>query len=81
MRPAGKGRALTLELGGKSPFIVMGDADLDAAVEGVVDAVWFNQGEVCCAGTRILVAESVAEMFRKRLISRMKTLRVGRPAG
>jgi len=76
---AGKGRALTLELGGKSPFIVMGDADLDAAVEGVVDAVWFNQGEVCCAGTRILVAESVAEMFRKRLISRMKTLRVGDP--
>lgn len=76
---AGSGKALTLELGGKSPFIVLPDADLDAAVEGVVDAVWFNQGEVCCAGTRILVAESVAEPFRNRLIARMKTLRVGDP--
>ncbi len=76
---AGTGRALTLELGGKSPFIVFADADLDAAVEGVVDAVWFNQGEVCCAGTRILVAEAVAAEFEARLIARMDTLRVGEP--
>jgi aldehyde dehydrogenase (NAD+) len=57
----------------------MGDADLDAAVEGVVDAVWFNQGEVCCAGTRILVAESVADRFRTLLKARMASLRVGNP--
>jgi aldehyde dehydrogenase (NAD+) len=76
---AGSGKALTLELGGKSPFIILADADLDAAVEGVVDAVWFNQGEVCCAGTRILVAESVADRLRARLIARLKTLRVGDP--
>ncbi|TVR50027.1 MAG: aldehyde dehydrogenase family protein [Rhodobacteraceae bacterium] len=76
---AGTGRALTLELGGKSPFIVFADADLDAAVEGVVDAVWFNQGEVCCAGTRILVAEAVAAEFEARLIARMDGLRVGEP--
>lgn len=50
---AGTGKALTLELGGKSPFIVFADADLDAAVEGVVDSIWFNQGQVCCAGSRI----------------------------
>ena len=76
---AGSGKALTLELGGKSPFIVFQDADLDAAVEGVVDAIWFNQGEVCCAGSRILVQESVAEAFRAKLSARMKTLRVGDP--
>ena len=56
---AGSGKALTLELGGKSPFIVFADADLDSAVEGVVDAIWFNQGQVCCAGSRLLVQESV----------------------
>ncbi len=72
-------KALTLELGGKSPFIVCADADLDAVVEGVVDAVWFNQGEVCCAGTRILAAESVADALRDRLIARLRTLRVGDP--
>lgn len=76
---AGSGRALTLELGGKSPFIVFSDADLDAAVEGVVDAIWFNQGEVCCAGSRILVAEAVAEVFEARLRARMASLRVGDP--
>ncbi|PWR02746.1 aldehyde dehydrogenase [Meridianimarinicoccus roseus] len=76
---AGSGKALTLELGGKSPFIVCEDADLDAAVEGVVDAVWFNQGEVCCAGSRILVQEGVAEEFFDRLRARMATLRVGDP--
>jgi len=76
---AGSGKALTLELGGKSPFIVFDDADLDAAVEGVVDAIWFNQGEVCCAGSRILVQESVAEHFTARLKTRMSKLRVGDP--
>jgi aldehyde dehydrogenase (NAD+) len=60
---AGSGKKLSLELGGKSPFIVFEDADLDAAVEGVVDAVWFNQGQVCCAGTRLLVQEGVAPRF------------------
>ncbi|WP_413869276.1 aldehyde dehydrogenase family protein [Albidovulum sp.] len=76
---AGTGKKLTLELGGKSPFVVFADADLDAAVEGVVDAIWFNQGQVCCAGSRILVAESVAAAFQKRLTARMAKLRVGDP--
>jgi len=76
---AGTGKALTLELGGKSPFIVFAEADLDAAVEGVVDAIWFNQGEVCCAGSRILVQEQVAEKFTQRLKARMAKLRVGDP--
>ncbi|MDH2326931.1 aldehyde dehydrogenase family protein [Cereibacter sp. SYSU M97828] len=76
---AGTGKALTLELGGKSPFIVLADADLDAAVEGVVDAIWFNQGEVCCAGSRILVSESVAPRFETLLRRRMATLRTGDP--
>ena len=76
---AATGKALTLELGGKSPFIVFAEADLDAAVEGVVDAIWFNQGEVCCAGSRILVQESVADPFTARLKARMATLRVGDP--
>lgn len=76
---AGTGKALTLELGGKSPFIVMQDADLDAAVEGVVDAIWFNQGEVCCAGSRILVQEGVAQVFTEKLKARMAKLRVGDP--
>jgi aldehyde dehydrogenase (NAD+) len=76
---AGSGKALTLELGGKSPFVVMADADLEAAVEGVVDAIWFNQGEVCCAGSRILVQEAVAERFIRRLKERMGVLRQGDP--
>lgn len=76
---AGSGKSLTLELGGKSPFIVFDDADLDAAVEGVVDAIWFNQGQVCCAGSRILVQEGIAEDFHKRLRTRMAKLRVGGP--
>ncbi|AGT08170.1 aldehyde dehydrogenase family protein [Paracoccus aminophilus] len=76
---AGSGRKLTLELGGKSPFVVMEDADLDAAVEGVVDSIWFNQGEVCCAGSRILVAESVSARFEALLRARMEKLRVGAP--
>ncbi len=76
---AGTGKSLTLELGGKSPFVVFADADLDAAVEGVVDAIWFNQGQVCCAGARILVAEAVAERFAALLRDRMGKLRVGDP--
>ena len=62
---AGSGKKLSLELGGKSPFIVFEDADLDAAVEGVVDSVWFNQGQVCCAGTRLLVQESIYEPLHR----------------
>ena len=54
-------KKLSLELGGKSPFIVFDDADLDSAVEGLVDGIWFNQGQVCCAGSRLLVQERVAE--------------------
>ena len=76
---AGTGKKLTLELGGKSPFVVFEDADLDAAVEGAVDAIWFNQGQVCCAGSRLLVQESVAERFLDKLRARMETLRVGDP--
>ncbi len=74
---AGTGKKLSLELGGKSPFIVFADADLDAAIEGVVDAIWFNQGQVCCAGSRLLVEESIADRFHTKLKARMKTLRVG----
>ncbi|CAN7762823.1 aldehyde dehydrogenase family protein [Caballeronia sp. LjRoot34] len=74
---AGSGKSLTLELGGKSPFIVFDDADLDSAVEGVVDAIWFNQGQVCCAGSRLLVQEGVEKRFIDKLKRRMDTLRVG----
>jgi aldehyde dehydrogenase (NAD+) len=76
---AGSGKKLSLELGGKSPFIVFPDADLDSVVEGVVDAIWFNQGQVCCAGSRILVQEGVAERLVTKLKARMETLRVGDP--
>jgi aldehyde dehydrogenase (NAD+) len=76
---AGSGKKLSLELGGKSPFIVFPDADLDSVVEGVVDAIWFNQGQVCCAGSRILVQEGVAERLIAKLKARMETLRVGDP--
>jgi aldehyde dehydrogenase (NAD+) len=76
---AGSGKKLSLELGGKSPFIVFEDADLDSVVEGVVDAIWFNQGQVCCAGSRILAQEGVAERLTARLRARMETLRVGDP--
>jgi aldehyde dehydrogenase (NAD+) len=74
---AGSGKSLTLELGGKSPFIVFDDADLDSAVEGVVDAIWFNQGQVCCAGSRLLVQEGIEARFIEKLKRRMDTLRVG----
>ena len=76
---AGTGKKLSLELGGKSPFIVFDDADLDSVVEGVVDAIWFNQGQVCCAGSRALVQEGVAQNFYAKLRARMATLRVGDP--
>jgi aldehyde dehydrogenase (NAD+) len=76
---AGTGKALTLELGGKSPYIVFDDADLDSAVEGLVDAIWFNAGQVCCAGSRLLVQEGVAERFHAKLKRRMDGLRVGDP--
>ena len=76
---AGSGKKLSLELGGKSPFLVFDDADLDSVVEGVVDAIWFNQGQVCCAGSRILVQESVAEVLAEKLRARMNTLRIGDP--
>ena len=76
---AGTDKKLSLELGGKSPFVVFEDADLDSAVEGVVDAIWFNQGQVCCAGSRLLVAESVAEPMYAKLRARMEKLRVGDP--
>jgi aldehyde dehydrogenase (NAD+) len=76
---AGSGKKLSLELGGKSPFIVYDDADLDSVVEGVVDAIWFNQGQVCCAGSRLLVQEGVADRLVAKLRARMEKLRVGSP--
>jgi aldehyde dehydrogenase (NAD+) len=76
---AGAGKKLSLELGGKSPFIVFDDADLDGAIEGIVDAIWFNQGEVCCAGSRLLAQEGIAEKFTAKLRARMEHLRIGDP--
>lgn len=76
---AGTGKKLSLELGGKSPFIVFDDADIDSVVEGVVDAIWFNQGQVCCAGSRILAQEPIAARLVDKLRARMETLRIGNP--
>ncbi len=76
---AGSGKKLSLELGGKSPFVVFEDADLDSVVEGVVDAIWFNQGQVCCAGSRLLVQEGVAPRLIHKLRTRMERLRIGDP--
>lgn len=76
---AGSGKKLSLELGGKSPFIVFDDADLDSVVEGVVDAIWFNQGQVCCAGSRLLMQEGIADRLIEKLRARMERLRVGSP--
>jgi aldehyde dehydrogenase (NAD+) len=76
---AGTGKGLSLELGGKSPYIVFEDADIDSAIEGLVDAIWFNQGQVCCAGSRLLVQESIEERFIAKLKTRMASLRVGDP--
>jgi aldehyde dehydrogenase (NAD+) len=72
-------KRLSLELGGKSPFIVFEDADLDSTVEGLVDGIWFNQGQVCCAGSRLLVQESVAEVLIAKVRDRMSSLRIGPP--
>jgi aldehyde dehydrogenase (NAD+) len=76
---AGSDKALTLELGGKAANIVFDDAPMDQAIEGVVNGIFFNQGEVCCAGSRLFVQESVAEPFIERLKDRLSTLRVGDP--
>ncbi|HXZ04012.1 MAG TPA: aldehyde dehydrogenase family protein [Ktedonobacteraceae bacterium] len=76
---AGSGKKLSLELGGKSPFIVFDDADLDSVVEGVVDAIWFNQGQVCCASSRLLVQENIANRLVEKLRVRMEHLRIGDP--
>jgi aldehyde dehydrogenase (NAD+) len=76
---AGSGKKLSLELGGKSAFIVFEDADLDSAVEGLVDGIWFNQGQVCCAGSRLLMQEGIAEAFVAKVKTRMGRLIVGAP--
>jgi len=72
-------KRLSLELGGKSPFIIFDDADLDSAVEGLVDGIWFNQGQVCCAGSRLLMQESISEVLLSKIRDRMSTLRIGPP--
>ncbi len=79
VQTAGQAKKLTLELGGKSPFIIFDDADIDSAVEGLVDAIWFNQGQVCCAGSRLLVQEGIAEKTLAKIRTRMDKLRVGDP--
>ncbi|HUQ49917.1 MAG TPA: aldehyde dehydrogenase family protein, partial [Terriglobales bacterium] len=76
---AGTHKKLSLELGGKSPFVIFEDADLDSAVEGLVDGIWFNQGQVCCAGSRLLMQESIAEKLVAKIQLRMESLRVGPP--
>ncbi len=76
---AGTGKKLSLELGGKSPFIVFEDSDLDSVVEGLVDAIWFNQGQVCCAGSRLLVQESIAEKLLTKIKARLEKFKLGDP--
>ena len=76
---AGTPKKLSLELGGKSPFVIFDDADLDSAVEGVVDAIWFNQGQVCCAGSRLLIQEGIYDQAIAKLRARMEKLRIGDP--
>jgi len=76
---AGTGKSLTLELGGKSPFVVLEDADLDAAVEGLIDAIWFNQGQVCCAGSRLIVEEGVLASLVSKIKTRLTHMRIGDP--
>jgi aldehyde dehydrogenase (NAD+) len=72
-------KRLSLELGGKSPFVVFEDADLDSTVEGLVDGIWLNQGQVCCAGSRLLMQESIADALMEKIRGRMSALRVGSP--
>ena len=76
---AGTDKGLTLELGGKAANIVFEDAALDQAVEGIVNGIYFNQGEVCCAGSRLLVQESIADTITEKLKDRLGTIRVGDP--
>ena len=76
---AGTGKKLTLELGGKAANVVFDDAPIDQAIEGIVNGIFFNQGHVCCAGSRLLVQESVADHVVDRLKRRLKTLRLGDP--
>src|SRR5215212_10135774 len=76
---AGSGKRLTLELGGKAPNIIFEDAPLDQAVEGIINGIYFNQGHVCCAGSRLFVQESVVEPIIRKLRDRIMTLRVGNP--
>src|SRR5207302_8887641 len=76
---AGTGKRLTLELGGKAANVVFEDAPLDQAVEGIVNGIYFNQGHVCCAGSRLLVQESIAEPLLEKLKLRLGTLRPGDP--
>lgn len=76
---AGSGKKLTLELGGKAANIVFEDAPIEQAVEGVINGIFFNQGHVCCAGSRLLVQESIAERFVEKLKLRLRSLRVGDP--
>jgi aldehyde dehydrogenase (NAD+) len=78
-RLAGTGKKLTLELGGKAANIVFDDCALDQAVEGIVNGIYFNQGHVCCAGSRLFVQESIAEPLIEKLKARLQTLRVGDP--
>ncbi|HUA22911.1 MAG TPA: aldehyde dehydrogenase family protein, partial [Steroidobacteraceae bacterium] len=76
---AGTGKSLTLELGGKSPFVVLEDADLDAAVEGLIDAIWLNQGQVCCAGSRLIVEEGILDALVSKIKTRLTHVRIGDP--
>jgi len=76
---AGSGKRVTLELGGKAANIVFDDAPIDQAIEGIVNGIFFNQGHVCCAGSRLLVQESVADEVLERLKRRVSTLRIGDP--
>ncbi|KNC56341.1 uncharacterized protein AMSG_02312 [Thecamonas trahens ATCC 50062] len=78
-RIAGSGKKISLELGGKSPIIVFDTADIDSAIEGCVDAIWFNQGQVCCAGSRLLVQENIAAKVEAKLKARMDHFRIGHP--
>ena len=79
IKPRVRGKKLSLELGGKVRLWCFEDADLDGAIEGVVDAIWFNQGQVCCAGSRLIVQENVADKFICKLKARMEHMRVGDP--
>ena len=76
---AGTSKRLTLELGGKSPNIIFEDASIDQAIEGIIEGIYFNQGHVCCAGSRLFVQESILDTVRKKLSHRLKSLRVGDP--